>query len=290
MSPGTAQPRHRRTGTRRLTTAALAVVLVVATAACARRSSGVGDAVRAAGPTTGAATATSGTGGATTSVPGSAARTVATTRAAGATTSTRSGAVTTRPPASTTVPVGSSPEERCPVPADRVAEPSLPGGTATVSNTLGVRVAYPTGWAPTDLSLTADQLFNRIMLEEMGLPAATVVKPFTVRVASQVPGLAVVRVPRPSLSLLETTFTMADFYRSRKFVVPYRTLTACLDGFQALGLTSTNDQLLQVSWFVYRGDFMYYVLGLENDGKTAKSQTDAVKELNAVIDTLRWLD
>jgi hypothetical protein len=233
-------------------------------------------------PTTAATTATTATvadGGPTT-----VASPTAATGAPIAPTDAPAVATTARAAAATTTP-GS-----CRVAANRPTEPTIAGGRVAVSDTVGVRLSHPAGWPRTTISVTAEQIVERRLVAELGLEPTTPLDPLVVRDPSQLPGLAVFKLPKPNIDLIATAGVMREFYWSRKFLVQEKLLSACLDGEIAAGLFGTNGDVLQLTWFVYRGDSMYFILGLADDDGSARTQTRVQAEFASVLETLRWLD
>jgi hypothetical protein len=195
---------------------------------------------------------------------------------------------TTVLPAST-APATTTPGS-CRVAADRPTEPTIAGGRVASSGAVGVRLAHPAGWPLTTIAVTAEQIVDRRLLAELGLQPTTPLDPLVVRDPSQYPGLAVFKLPRPDIDLVATAGVMREFYWSRRFLVQDKLLSACLDGEIAAGLFGTNGDVLQLTWLAYRGDSMYFILGMADDDGSARTQTQVKAEFASVLETLRWLD
>lgn len=288
------QPGAPRQGRRvRIAGTVATVVLAVGATACGGRTivlgenlspttavapdTAVGGAPTAVAPTSIATTAAAGPGPTTGATVATIAPTIAPSGAPTVATTARASAATTAP--------GS-----CRVAANRPTEPTIAGGRVASSAAVGVRLAHPAGWPLTTISVTAEQIVERRLIAELGLQPSTPLDPLVVRDPSQFPGLAVFKLPKPNIDLIATAGVMREFYWSRKFLVQEKLLSACLDGEIAAGLFGTNGDVLQLTWFVYRGDSMYFILGLADDDGSARTQTRVQAEFASVLETLRWLD
>lgn len=168
-------------------------------------------------------------------------------------------------------------------------DPTLPAGDVVVSSELGLRMAHPAAWPVTAVNVAADQVLPRTLLAETGLAATTVLSPLVVRHPSQFPGLAVFRFRRPAVDLRTTTEILREFAFTRKYLVQDRLLTLCIDGALAVGLLGTNQQYVQATWTLYRGDSMYLLFGLAADDGSSRGQTAIINEFSSVAQSIRWL-
>ena len=281
--------RARRRPTGRAAVLAVALVTLSAGACSSGRTYTLGDQVVATttalpstAPTT-AGTAVTGRPSTAVRTSGAAPTSLVTTIGGGAgspTGSPTSGAVTTAVRADRCSALAADPL--------RATEPTLPGGRAASSASIGVRLAFPSDWQVTEVTVNADQVLDPRLIPVLALKPDTPLKPFVVRTASNYPGLAVFRFPKPKQDLIYIAGVMREFTFFRKFQVQPQTLSGCLDGAGALGLVSTNYTLLQLEWMTIRGDSFYLVLGLGLDGGTAQAESDLTNQFSRVLDTFRW--
>lgn len=179
--------------------------------------------------------------------------------------------------------------ETCPVAASRPVDPTLPSGGVATSSGVGARFSHPKDWPVTDVAVAARELMGPGLLQALGLGAGDSLRPLATRSRANFPGIAVLRLPRPaSLTITETATELRDFYVGRRFAVDPTPLSICLDGARAIGMISSNGEILQATWIAYRGTAMYLVLGLALDERDVRSQAAMLSTFNQILGTFRF--
>lgn len=274
---------------RRRRTAAALVVLAAVLAACGGRTQVLDVALQSTSspstttPADTAATAGTATAGTAATGPAGTGPATPTTRPASPTSRAATPTTTRRTGGGVTA------ADACPVSPNRVADPTLPSGGEARSPTVGVRFSNPRDWPVTDVTVEAREVMGADLLAPMGLAGTTALRPLAARNRANFPGLAVFALPRPAAFDLSATATsLRTFYVSRRFLVDDKPLSLCLDGARALGMISTNGNVLQVTWIAFRGDRMYLVLGLAFDNGDARSQAASLATFNQVLGTFRF--
>ena len=171
----------------------------------------------------------------------------------------------------------------------RDAAPTLPDGRVATSPAIGVRLAYPAAWPLTDLTVTAAQVLEPRLVPAVGLQDSSPLKPLTVRSPAQYPGVAVLRLKRPTQDVAYVASVMREFLWSRKFEVQNDLAAGCLDGEVAVGLVATSGVLYQLTWMTVHGDSLYLILCIGRDDGTRQNQNTLAADFSRTLDTLRWL-
>lgn len=166
----------------------------------------------------------------------------------------------------------------------------MPDGVVTTSIPFGLRITHPADWPVTDVTVPASEVLDQRTLPLVGLTTDAALGPLAMRAASAYPGIAIFRFQRPQgIDLVTLTDMMREFQSSRHFVVTDQTLTGCIDGEAAAGVSGTTTRVLEVVWLTLHADSFYVVACLAKDDGIPTTQ----REMNAVfqrtLDTLRWL-